>query len=490
MPVVKYRTNMEHSQIPDSAFIDPQGNNRKQIEQLAEKVLNLVLAHATAANERSPLPVSTIDFGSINIPDAPVSEQEILENLKALLAESMNPAHTGYIGHMDTMPTTISILGDLAAAAVNNNMLSLEMSPAFSRLEHSLINQTARLFGLGEQSGGVMLAGGSLANLQALAVARNSFFDSREKGIVALQQQPVIFASEVAHTSVQKAAMLLGLGTSSVIKVATNQDSQMDTDDLRRKIEQAKIENNIPFCVVATAGTTTTGNIDPLEEIHRIAKEHQLWFHVDAAYGGAIVFSEKQRHRLAGIEKADSITFNPQKWLYVARTCAMVLFKDVGLLETAFRISAPYMSGGEEFTNIGEISVQGTHHADVLKFWLSLQHIGKSGYARLINESYSLTSYLVEQIKIRPFLKIASQPEMNIVCFRGEPNWINDANWDDWNTELQAYLLSEGSIFLSLPLYRKSHWLRAVLLNPFTNEATIDALFEQIDKFAAASRQR
>jgi len=476
---------MELSQIPVSAFIDPQGNNREQVGHLAGQVLNLVLAHASAATERSPLPVSTINFDSISIPDTPVPEQEILDNLNALLAGSMNAAHTGYIGHMDTMPMTISILGDLAAAAVNNNMLSLEMSPAFSRLEHILVKQTARLFGLGEQSGGVMLAGGSLANLQALAVARNSFFDSRENGITSLRQQPLIFASEAAHTSVQKAAMLLGLGTAAVVKVATNQDSQMDTADLRRKIEQAKMESNLPFCIVATAGTTTTGNIDPLEEIHRIAKEHHLWFHVDAAYGGALVFSEKHRHRLAGIENADSITFNPQKWLYVAKTCAMVLFRDVGLLETAFRISAPYMGGDDEFINIGEQSVQGTHHADVLKFWLSLQHIGKSGYARLIDDSYRLTSHLVEQIKSRPFLKIAGQPEMNLVCFRGEPDWVTPSDWDDWNARLQTYLLREGSVFLSLPLYRKSRWLRAVLLNPFTGKATIDALFQHIDNFAA-----
>ena len=123
---------MELSQIPLSAFIDPQGNNREQVEHLVGQVLNLVLAHAFAATERSPLPVSTINFDSINIPDTPVPEQELLDNLNALLTESMNAAHTGYIGHMDTMPATISILGDLAAAAVNNNMLSLEMSPAFS----------------------------------------------------------------------------------------------------------------------------------------------------------------------------------------------------------------------------------------------------------------------------------------------------------------------------------------------------------------------
>lgn len=351
---------MERAQIPVSAFIDPQGKNREQVKLLVEQVVNLVIDCSAAANERSPLPATTINFDSLNIPDVGLPEKDIIDSLQGILSESMNPAHTGYIGHMDTMPTTFSILGDFAAAAVNNNMLSLEMSPVFSRLEDALIKQTARLFGLGESSGGLMLSGGSLANLQALAVARNSYFDSREKGIIGLRQQPVIFASEAAHTSIQKAAMLLGLGTASVVKVKINRDSQMDAADLRQKIEQSKTEGKAPFCIVGTAGTTVTGNIDPLEEINLIAKEFNLWFHVDAAYGGALVFSEKYRDRLAGIEYADSITFNPQKWLYVAKTCAMVLFKDAGLLDTAFRVAAPYMRGGgdEEFINIGERSVQ------------------------------------------------------------------------------------------------------------------------------------
>lgn len=476
---------MERAQIPVSAFINPQGNNREQIKLLAEQVLRLVIDCASAANERSPLPMTTINFDSLNIPDAGIPEKEILKSLHNILTESMNPAHTGYIGHMDTMPTTFSILGDLAAAAVNNNMLSLEMSPVFSRLEHALIKQTARLFGLGETSGGLMVSGGSLANLQALAVARNLCFDSRENGVVGLASQPVIFASDAAHTSIQKAAMLLGLGTASVVKVKINRDSQMDAADLQQKIEQSKKEGKAPFCIVGTAGTTVTGNIDPLEEISHIAKEFNLWFHVDAAYGGALVFSEKQRHRLAGIEYADSITFNPQKWLYVAKTCAMVLFKDAGLLDTAFRIAAPYMrEGDEEFINIGERSVQGTHHADILKYWLSLQHIGKSGYSQLIDESYRLTAYLAEQIKSRAFLKIAGKPELNLVCFRGEPDWLNPSGWDDWNARLQSYLLRQGSIFVSLPVYGESRWLRAVLLNPYTSETIIDDLVTNVDTFA------
>lgn len=478
---------MNHPVLSLTAFIAPDGKNQEQVKRLAQQVLDLVLTHLTTATQRSPLPEFSVEFDASHLLAGPVPEPLLLDNLQHLLAACMNPAHPGYIGHMDSMPTTLSVLGDLVAAAANNNMLSLEMSPVFSRLEQRLLQEIGTLFGLGDQAGGIMVSGGTLANLQALAVARNVTFGTLEKSVATLNQPPVILASAVAHTSLQKAAMLLGLGSSSVIPVATNANSQMEVADLRQKIIQAKAAGQAPFCVVATAGTTTTGNIDPLPEIYRVAQEHGLWFHVDAAYGGAIVFSESQQQRLAGIEQADSITFNPQKWLYVAKTCAMVLFKEMNLLSQAFRVQAPYMSPSD-FTNLGEISVQGTRHADVLKLWLSLQHLGRAGYAQLIDKSYALTAYFVEQLKYRPFLQLASQPDTNVICFRGTPE-LPETAWDDWNTRLQADLLGQGHFFLSLPLYRGSRWLRAVLLNPYTDETVINQLFHHIDRFAAGANK-
>lgn len=474
---------MDISLLPPTAFVNPHGANQKEIADLFTRAFDLVLTNAANAATSSPLPEqkTTSDLHSILVD--PLPENELFENLRQILADSMNAANPGYIGHMDTMPTTASILGDFVAAAINNNLLSLEMSPVLSRLENGLLRQISSMFGLGDESGGVMLAGGSPANLQALAVARNKAFNSLENGLAAIARQPVIFASEAAHASLQKAAMLLGLGTSAVTKVAVNENSQMKPGDLKRKIAEAKATGKAPFCVVATAGTTVTGNIDPLAEIAEIAEENDLWFHVDAAYGGALVFSEKYKAKLAGIERADSITFNPQKWLYVAKTCAMALFKDIGVLQNSFRVSAPYMKETEDFTNIGEISVQGTHHADVLKLWLSLRHIGKAGYTKLIEESFRLTRYFVAQIKKREFLQLAGEPETNLICFRLAHAGCEDARLDELNTRLQNYLLREGNAFLSLPAYRRTRWLRAVLLNPFTDEETIQKVFSKIDKF-------
>ncbi|HEY9648458.1 MAG TPA: pyridoxal-dependent decarboxylase [Chroococcidiopsis sp.] len=474
---------MNRSELPAAAFIDPNGHNRAEIELLFAQVWAILLPHLTQAGTRSPLPASTFDSAIARIPAAPVLAPDLLNHLSTLMATSANLAQPGYIGHMDSMPTTVSILGDLVAAALNNNMLSLEMSPVLSRLEQALMVEMAGLFGLGDRAGGVIASGGSLATLQALAVARNRAFDAQKTGIAGRSQRPVLFASEVAHVSIQKDAMLLGLGTDGVIPVATNANSQMQPEALRQSIEQAIADGCAPFCVVATAGTTVTGNIDPLAPIAAICQDYGLWFHVDAAYGGAVVFSEQYGDRLHGIAQADSITFNPQKWLYVARTCVMALFKDMTHLHRYFRIGAPYMAANDDFTNLGEISVQGTRHADVLKLWLSLQHLGQRGYAQLIDESYALTQYMVNAIQTRPFLQLVGTPETNIVCFRGTPPSLDESRWDEWNSALNTYLLREHNLFLSLPFYRGSRWLRAVILNPYAETATIDRLFDSIDAF-------
>jgi glutamate/tyrosine decarboxylase-like PLP-dependent enzyme len=480
---------VDFSALPETAFIDPKGGNQAVVQTLLHQAVDLLVAEMSAASERSPLPDPIPLTHWARVPDTAVDQAELLGQVRSHLQHAMNAAHPGYLGHMDSIPTTMSVVGDLIAAALNNNLLSVEMSPLFSRLEQLLLKQLAQEFGLGDQANGILVSGGSLANLQALAVARNVAFDAVRQGIVGCEKKPVFLISEVAHTSFQKAAMMLGLGTEAAIPVATNANSQMQVTDLQEKIEKARYLGQRPFAVVATAGTTVTGSIDPISEIAAIAKANHLWFHVDAAYGGAVIFSPKYRSRLNGIEQADSLTFNPQKWLYVSKTCAMVLFRDFELLKHQFRILAPYMHDHEDWPNLGELTVQGTRHADILKLWLSLQHLGKQGYTAIIDHNFALTEFFTQQIQQRPFLKLASRPQLNLICFRSEPDWLPTEQWDDWNQSLQQHLLKPGSIFLSLPIYRGQRWLKAVLLNPFTQHTHLHQLFNALDTFTAQSRE-
>jgi len=457
----------------EAAFADPSGKNRDSVRELSEAILKLVLDHLQNAKERPLLPPTPPQVWT-EIPEEPANQEQLLAELKNLLAGAMNPHHPGYIGHMDPPPTTASFLGELAAAAVNNNLLSYEMAPSFTRLEVQLLRSFARLFGFGDRAGGVMQSGGTLANLLALTVARNLRLEVHDQGLFGLKARPVILASEDAHASIKKAAMLLGLGAEGALPVASDARGRMSPDALTKTLENARETGLFPFAVVATAGTTVTGSIDPLAEIAAVSKQERLWLHVDAAYAGALAFT-RHSDRLLGIEEADSITFNPQKWLYVAKTNAMVLFRDERALDQAFRVPAPYMQERGE-RNLGELGVQGSRHAEVLKLWLSLLQLGKRGYRALIEDSLNRAKRFAEQVKARPFLKLFSEPETSIVVFRGPR--------EDWTQALQAHLIEKGLAFFSLPLYRNTRWLRAVLLNSHTDESTLNAIFAAIDAFA------
>ncbi|MEA5419376.1 pyridoxal-dependent decarboxylase [Spirulina sp. CCNP1310] len=474
-------------QIP-AAFIDPRGGNVAEVQALLQEGLDLLLKLMSEATGRSPLPPLELDLKAIaTLPADP--QTDWLSNLESLCHASMNAAHPGYMGHMDSLPTTVSIIGDLLVAALNNNLLSVEMSPVFSRLEALLLAEVAGLFSLGPQGGGLLTSGGTLANLAALTAARNRAFpDALTKGMMGMGR-PVILASELVHTSIHKAAMILGLGTEAVIALKTDERGQVDLNDLQNQLKTARAQGQTPFALVGIAGTTVTGNIDPLGAMGAIAHDHGLWFHIDAAYGGALVFSEAQKHRLEGIEQADSITFNPQKWLYVAKTCAMVLFRAFDRLPEQIQIPAPYMDHAPDCPNLGEISIQGTRHADILKLWLSFQHLGRSAYGALIDRSYDLTGYFLDHIAQRPDLTLATIPDMNILCFRATPAHLPPTAWDDWNRQLQQFLTAQGDFFLSLPRYQGNLWLKAVLLNPYTERSHLDHLFAQIDQFTTQNKK-
>lgn len=479
---------MNQQELPANAFIDPSGSNRDSIENFLSKAIHRILSVVSSSETRSPLP-KDINIPTQTIPEESIGDEKLIDLLETLLLSSVHPSHPGWIPHMDPLPATASLIGDFAAASVNNNMLSVEMSPAFSRLEQQVVHRICQLFNLGPNASGVLCSGGSLANLQALAVARNEKLKTKEGGVQELPKKPVFFASEVAHTSIQKAAMILGLGEDSVRLVPVDSDSKMIASELEAAIKQARRDGKTPFCVVATAGTTTTGNIDPLEDIGKISQQENLWYHVDAAYGGALVFSDTHKGKLAGISGADSITFNPQKWLYVAKTCAMVLFKDQHQVVDNFRIGAPYMEEDEDLINLGEISLQGTRHADILKLWASFQHIGRKGFQQLIDESYYLTNLLHDKLNAINCIQLASTPEMNIICFRGQPEWVSSSKWDAWNKGLQEYLLDKHEIFFSSPTYRDCKWLRTVLLNPFVNKQTIQTIIRGITNYIVKTKK-
>jgi len=471
-------------------FIDPKGNNLLEIKKIFNKVIDLVLNKLANAEKFSPLPELKKDsLQKFNFNDLPITEKEILKKLKKVIDFSMNASNPNYIGHMDSIPTTMSIIGDIIASSLNNNMLSKETAPVLTEIEEIVAESFVNKFNLGDEAGAIMLAGGSLSNLQALAIARNRFFGSADKGLTGLKRQPYIFASEYCHTSIQKAAMILGLGTSSVVLVETDSNGKMITSKLKKLIQEKTDNNGQPFCVVATAGTTVTGSIDPLNEIAEVAKKYKIWMHTDSVYGGALVFSEKYKNKLDGIENSDSISFNPQKWLYITKTCSLLLLKNKKYLYSDFFIPLPYVMKNKKDFHSGEISVQGTRYPDILKLWLSFQHLGIITYSNLIDNSYKVTKKFRAEIIKRKYLKLACNSEMNIFCFRAEPKNIDSNDYNILNIKLRKFLLKKHNIFFSICKFKGCNWLRAVVLNPFIKNRHIAKIFKSIDEFNKIEKQ-
>ncbi|MDH4121082.1 MAG: pyridoxal-dependent decarboxylase [Deltaproteobacteria bacterium] len=474
-------------QVPSTAFASPDGANRQAVERLLGQVLARVTGAMAGAGERAPYPAGVRLPPGDDLPEEGSGEDALLAGVEAALAGSMNPAHPGYIGHMDPLPSVASVAGGLVSASLNNNMLSLELSPFFSRLEQRVMERLAGLFGLPPGSGGLLVSGGTLANLQAMTVARNHHFPVMADGLWGLPRRPVVLASRAAHTSLQKAAMILGLGSGAVRPLEGDSDGPLTEETMAQALADARAQGLAPFMVVVTAGTTVTGSIEPLRAAGRLARDNGLWFHVDGALGGTLMFSSRYRERLAGIELADSMTFNPQKWLYVTKVCATVMFRDMSLLHRAFRVQLPYMLQPPDFVNYGEISVQGTRHPDVLKLWLTLRHLGRRGLEALVDRCMDTAAQMAEEVSRRPELTLAMPPQMNIVVFRAQPKWVAPDQWDDLNLQLQKHLL-DGGVYLAVSVYQGKKWLRGVVLNPYTGEEELTRLWAGVDGFLAESK--
>lgn len=400
----------------------------------------------------------------------------------------MNSFNPRFMGHMDSMPTVYSVLGDLLASGMNNNLFALEMSPVLTRMEYQLVRESCDLFGLPAGSGGVLLDGGSLANLQVLTVARNAALGAADGDLSRSSEQLVLLCSADAHVSLDKAAMILGIGRPQVHRVATDGDGRMDPEQLESAILRCRAKGQRPFAIVTTAGTTITGNVDPIESIDEVARRHGIWHHVDAIWGGGLVFADTpHRDLLRGIGDADSITFNPQKWMMIAKTCSFALFRRNEDLERYFRIEKSYVRPQDEVVDLSETGIVGTKRATCLKLFLSLLGLGISGYRRFVRHTLQLTDHFRLRASSRPYLELATRPQTAVVCMRGAPRGESGEATDRWNADLQSFLLEKKNTFFSLPTYRQTKWLRIILLNPYLTHDLVDEIFQAIDEY---ERQR
>ncbi|MDP2319041.1 MAG: aminotransferase class V-fold PLP-dependent enzyme [Acidobacteriota bacterium] len=375
----------------------------------------------------------------------------------------------------------------LLAAAVNPNVGAWALAPAATEIEAQTVRWIAELIGFPVAAGGLLVSGGNMANIVCLMAARaaKADWDVRAEGVAGGSRRLRVYASAEAHTWIQKAADMAGLGTASIRWIATDAQLRMDVAALRRQIEVDRAAGDIPCLVAGTAGSVSTGAIDPLREIAAVCHEHGAWFHVDGAYGGFAAAVPDASDDLRALSLADSVAVDPHKWLYAPLEAGCALVRDPSALRAAFAYHPPYYHFDEHATNYLDYGPQNSRGFRALKVWLQMRHVGAAGYRQMIGDDIRLSRAMAEAVKRHDELELATQ-ELSITTFRYVPRDLRsqvgdpgaEQHLDALNRAVLDRLQRGGEVFLSNAVIGGRYLLRAGIVNFHTEQGDIDAVPE------------
>jgi aromatic-L-amino-acid/L-tryptophan decarboxylase len=434
---------------------------------------------------------------ALPVPEEPMPVDDLIAHLRELTFEqSLQVGHPAFFAYIVGAGTVPGAAAELLAAGLNPNLGGYRLSPGAAEIELHLTSWLAERFGLPAGAGGMIMTGGAMANFVGLKCARDERLgiDVREQGVRA--HDPVaIYASEEAHVVIRRAADMLGLGAGAVRPVAIEGEQRMRPDALREAIARDRAEGIRPLALVATAGTTTTGSIDPLPALADLAEEHGLWLHVDAAYGGAAVLSDELRPLLAGIERADSIAVDPHKWLYTAQSAGCVLVRDFGHLSRSFHADASYIWLDEAARHGIDYAMHGPQFSRgfaALKVWVSLLAHGRAAYGRRIAHDAALARYLGELVEEHPDFELMCPPRLSICCFRYRPRgWSgSEEELDRLNERLMTAIHADGRVYCSNAVIEGRFGLRACIVNFRTEAPDIERLLAVATELGELEQQQ
>jgi len=393
-----------------------------------------------------------------------------------------------YFGQFNPTPLAIGVWADALSSALNQNAGAWRNGPTSAMVESQTIRWLCELVGYGKQAFGVLASGGSEANLIALKCARDRAAPAIASDGSRHGSELTVYASEQCHFSVEKSLDILGLGRTSLRKIETDERFHLRLDSLLATIKEDVGAGRRPICIIGVAGTTSTGVIDPLPELAEIAKQHDCWFHVDAAYGGALAFSDKHREQLRGIELADSITFDPHKWMFVPFSCGATLVRDGGqVLRQSFDMSPEYLSEDRGFSDAEydffRYGQMGTRRFNALKLWMCFKFMGKSGYSETVERHIELTRYFARRLdELSGFCRVG-EIETAVLCFRYLPERVRAMSPDDQDRvqqNLQQRVERSGKAFFPSTVLHGRRALRINVNSYLTEQRHIDDLIESL----------
>lgn len=433
----------------------------------------------------------TLDFN----PQGLGNQAAIERAIEYFLKDSLSVHHPQCVAHLHCPSLVVSQAAEVLINATNQSMDSWDQSPSATIIEMKLIEWLRTQVGYQSGDAGVFTSGGTQSNLMGLMLARDAFFarqghSIQQDGLVGNLKKIKVFCSENAHFSVQKNMALLGLGYQCVTLVKTDRFARMDLNDLAEKVAQAKANGEQILAIVATAGTTDAGAIDPLRAIATLAAEHHIWVHVDAAWGGALLLSEKYRDYLDGIELVDSITLDFHKQFFQTISCGAFLLKEARHYEL-MRYQAAYLNSefdeAQGVPNLVSKSLQTTRRFDALKLWMGLEALGQQQYAAIIDHGVTLAQQVAQYVDEHASLELVMQPQLASVLFRFRPQQLataDDATIALLNQRIGDALLESGRANVGVTEFNGVTCLKLTLLNPTVSLEDVKVLLDLVESTA------
>ncbi|HEY0671278.1 MAG TPA: pyridoxal-dependent decarboxylase [Longimicrobiales bacterium] len=434
------------------------------------------------AREQEPADIKALLPGGL--PQEGSEPGELLRDAARMLIDrSTFTSHPQFYGYINGSVAPIGALGDLLASAINPNVGGWSLSPVATEIEKQAVRWICELIGYPTNAGGLCVSGGNMANMVCFLAARvaQTGQEVRTHGLGVAAPQLTAYVSSETHTWIQKAADLFGLGTNAIRWIETDAQQRIDVGALRRRIADDIADGCQPFLVVGTAGTVSTGAIDPLPALRDVCDEFSLWLHVDGAYGALAAILDDASPDLKALSNADSVAVDPHKWLYVPFEAGCALVRDGDALINAFSYRPAYyhFEGKEDDprTSFYELGIQNTRGFRALKVWLAIRQAGRAGYQRMIGDDIRLSKLLYEVVAEHPELEAVSQG-LSITTFRYVPADLRAraqqqrvAEYlDDLNTAILSYLQTGGEVFVSNAVVDEKYVLRACITNWRTTE--------------------
>jgi aromatic-L-amino-acid decarboxylase len=384
--------------------------------------------------------------------------------------------HPEFLAYFANTSSPPAILGELLAATLNANGILWRTSPAVTELEIAVLRWLLEWFDLPRHWFGMILDTASTSTLHALAAAR--VFASPETRDEGAPRNLTVYCSDQAHSSVEKGAMALGFGRDHVRRIQSDEDFRMRADRLAEAVSRDRDRGMLPCCVVATVGTTSTTSIDPVPEIAEVARRHNLWLHVDAAYAGPAALVPELKWILEGAGQADSLVFNPHKWLMVPVDCSVLYCARPDALQRAFSLVPEYLRTADEGVNLMDYAIPLGRRFRALKLWFVLRYYGRQGLAALIRDQVNMIAELRERIARDPRFEISAPSPLSVLCFRLKGD-------DDANRHLLEAVNASGRFFISHTILNGRYVLRIAVGNAGTTYQVLDRLWTFITNASA-----